>query len=119
MEDKIDLGDGDGGVGSGESSRGAGFGVVHEILLVVDDGDVKGAAWASGDLLPELEVVLGNLEEVAAGAGVGEGLQLLVPLHVLNLHVVVRHLPRPPSKNRVVVSVSGGGEKEGKRLEED
>lgn len=63
-----------------------------EVLRVVDDGDEQGAARAPGDLLAEAEVLLGDLKHVAAGAGVGEGLQLLAPLHVLDLHIVVRHL---------------------------
>lgn len=35
----------------------------------------------------------GNLEEVAAGAAVREGVELLVPVHVLNLDfIIVRHV---------------------------
>ena len=62
-----------------------------EVLEIVDDGDVKGTARAASDVLAEAEIVLGDLKEVAAGTRVGVGLQLLVPLHVLDLHVVVRH----------------------------
>jgi hypothetical protein len=31
------------------------------------------------------------LKQVAAGARIGVCLQLLVPLHVLNLHLIIRH----------------------------
>ena len=67
------------------------IGVGEKILDVVDDGDVEGAARASRDLLAEPEVLLGDLEQVTARARVRVTLQLLVPLHVLDLHLVVRH----------------------------
>lgn len=108
-------------LGLGEGRR-AGFGAVHEIHPVVDDGDVKGAAWAAGDLLPELEVVLGNQEEVATGAGVGEGLQFFVPLHALNFHVVVRHLPPPPpppSENKALSDVRSAAAASRRKREEE
>ena len=66
-------------------------GVVKEIFDVVDDGDVEGAARASSDLLAQLEVLLGDLEQVPAWTRVRVSLQLLVPLHVLDLHLIVRH----------------------------
>ena len=62
-----------------------------KIFHVVDHGEVEGAARAAGDFLAESEVFFGDLEKIAAGTRVGEGLKLLVPLHVFDLHVVVRH----------------------------
>jgi hypothetical protein len=46
----------------------------------------------SGYNLPAPPTYLGDLEEVAAGTGVRERLKLIVPLHVLDFHIVVRHL---------------------------
>jgi len=66
-------------------------GIGEEIFDVVDDGDVERAARASSDLFTELKVFHRDLEEVPARARVRVGLQLLVPLHVLDLHLVVRH----------------------------
>ena len=65
--------------------------VIGEIFDVVDDGDVEGAARAASDFLAELQIVLGDLKEVPAGARVRVRLKLLVPLHVFDLNVVVRH----------------------------
>lgn len=65
--------------------------VSKKIFHVVDDRDVKRAARAPSNLFAELKILLGDLEQVAAGAWVCEGLQFLVPLHVFNLYVVVRH----------------------------
>lgn len=67
------------------------IGVIEKIFHVVDDGDVKRAARATSNLFTELKILLGDLEQVAAGARVGEGLKFVVPLHVFNLHVVVGH----------------------------
>lgn len=77
---------------------GVGGRVSGEVLGVVDDSNEQGTARAAGDLLSEAEFLLGDLEKVAAGAWVGEGLQLLAPLHVLDLHLVVRHDLDPISK---------------------
>jgi len=66
-------------------------GIGEEIFDVVDDGDVERAARAASDLFAEFEVFLRDLEEVPARARVRVGLQLLVPLHVLDLHIVIRH----------------------------
>lgn len=67
---------------------------VGEVLLVVDDGEEEGAGGAPRDLLPEAEVGERDLEQVAAGARVRVRPELRVPLHVLDLHLVVRrHLP--------------------------
>jgi hypothetical protein len=63
----------------------------REILRVVNDGDEERTGGASRNLLPESEVVERDLKEIAAGAGIGVGLEFLPPLHVLYLHVVVRH----------------------------
>lgn len=63
---------------------------VGEVLGVVDDGEEEGARGAARNLLPEAEVVERDLKEVAAGARVRVRLQLRVPLHVLDLHLVVR-----------------------------
>ena len=65
--------------------------VIGEVFEIVDDGNVEGAARAAGHLFAESELVFGDLEEVAAGAWEREGLELLAPFHVLDLHVVVRH----------------------------
>lgn len=70
---------------------------VGEVLGVVDDGEEEGARGAPRNLLPEAEVLERDLEEVAAGARVRVRLQLRVPLHVLDLHLVVRrHLAAKP-----------------------
>lgn len=66
-------------------------GFILKIFHVIDYGDVEGAARAASDFLADSEVFLGDLEKIAAGARVREGLELLVPLHVFDLHVVVRH----------------------------
>ena len=60
-----------------------------EVLGVVDDGDVESAARAASDLLADTEIVHGDLEEVAARARVRVRSELLVPLHIFDLHVVV------------------------------
>ncbi|XAR59761.1 hypothetical protein NMG60_11015718 [Bertholletia excelsa] len=65
--------------------------VTDEILDVVDNSYVEGTARASSDLLSEFELFFRDLEQIAAGARVREGLKLLVPLHIFDLHVVVRH----------------------------
>ena len=65
--------------------------VSEKIFHVVDDSDVKRAARTPSNLFAELKILLRDLEQVAAGAWVREGLQLLVPLHVFYLHVIVRH----------------------------
>jgi hypothetical protein len=84
------------------------IGVSEKIFEVVDDGDVEGAARAASDLLAEAEVVLGDLEEVPARARVRVRLQLLVPFHVLDLHVVVRHrFPLLPLRLPLARSVLG------------
>lgn len=67
------------------------IGIMEKIFEVVDDGDVEGAARATSDLLAEFEVFLCDLEQVPARTRVRVRLQLLVPLHVLDLHIVVRH----------------------------
>lgn len=65
--------------------------VVLKIFEVVDDSDVEGAARATCDFLADTKIVLGYLEEIAAGAWVRVRLQFLVPLHVFDLNIVVRH----------------------------
>lgn len=74
---------------------GTGFivaiGVGEKVIKVVDDSDVERAAWAASDLFADAELVLGDLEEVPARTWIRVRLQLLVPLHVLNLYVVIRH----------------------------
>lgn len=67
------------------------IGIGEEIFEVVDDGDVERAARASSDFFAEHKVFLRDLEQVPARARVRVRLQLLVPLHVLDLHIVVRH----------------------------
>ncbi|KAF5951182.1 hypothetical protein HYC85_009126 [Camellia sinensis] len=63
-----------------------------EIFDVVDDGDVERTARASSDLFADLEVFFGDLEQVSAGTRVCVRLKLVVPFHVFDLHIVVRHL---------------------------
>lgn len=86
--------------GDGDWARGRLLGRrllgVGEVLGVVYDGEEEGARGAARNLLPEAEVVERDLEQVAAGARVRVRLQLRVPLHVLDLHLVVRrHLAAP------------------------
>lgn len=83
------------------------IGVSQKVFEVVDDGDVEGAARAASDLFAEAEVVLGDLEEVPARARVRVRLQLLVPFHVLDLYVVVRH--RFPLRLPLARSLLGRG----------
>ena len=68
-----------------------GIRTASEVFHVVDDGDEERTARATSDLFAHSELILGNLKEVSARAWVGEGLKLLVPLHVFDLHIVVRH----------------------------
>jgi hypothetical protein len=63
---------------------------VSKVLGVVNDGEEERTRRAARNLLPDAEVVERDLEEVAAGARVRVRLQLRVPLHVLDLHLVVR-----------------------------
>jgi hypothetical protein len=78
-------GDGDGAGGRLVRLLGVG-----EVLGVVDNGEEEGAGRAPRSLLTEAEVRERDLEEVAAGARIRVRTELLVPLHVLDLHLVVR-----------------------------
>jgi len=65
---------------------------ILKVLRIVDDSDIQGATRAASNLLTNFQIRLSYLEKIAAGTGISERLQFLVPFHILNLHVVVRHL---------------------------
>lgn len=78
-----------------------GWGGLWDVCVIVNDAQEEGAAGAGGNLLPRPHLRDGQPEDVAAGAGPRERVQLRVPLHVLNLHLVI---------DRLLVVATGGGE---------
>jgi hypothetical protein len=63
---------------------------VGEVLGVADNSEEEGAGRTPRNLLTEAEVGERDLEQVAAGARVRVRREPLVPLHILDLHLVVR-----------------------------
>nr|GLL24798.1 Protein MEI2-like 1 [Ipomoea trifida] len=64
--------------------------ISDKIFHVVDDGDVKRTTWAPSDLFTLLQLFHGDLEEVSARTRVCIRLKLFLPLHILDLHVIIR-----------------------------
>lgn len=62
-----------------------------KIFHVVDDSDVKRATRAASYLLAKLEIFLCDLEQIPTWTRICVRLQLLIPLHVFDFYVIIRH----------------------------